>query len=173
MVPVYFTTSQLCALTGVPVGTLKRLRSQGSVLAAQPGQRGRGHSDLWAVEQALALGVARGLRSSGCVTADAEEVLKYLWDFSAKDLERAFKEGRTCLMLVVTLQGTHCLPTLVTRDAILANKDINDQRATAMSLGIKPSALDVEAIWRFFLQQAAAVGVELPKGSKEIGKTAK
>jgi hypothetical protein len=167
---LFFTTAQLCKLTGVPVGTLKRLRSHGSVLAAHPGERGRGHSDLWTVEQALALAVARGLRSSGGVTADAEGVLSYLWGLCARDLERAFKKGRTCLMLVVTPQGTHCLPTLVCRDAILSNPAINDQKATAMSHGMSPSALDVEAIWRFLLQEANAVGVKSTKGSKTTDK---
>jgi hypothetical protein len=42
-----------------------------------------------------------------------------------------------------------------------------------MSLGIKPSTLDVKAIWRFLLQQAAAVGVELPKGSQGDRKDTK
>jgi hypothetical protein len=165
--PVYFTTSQLCALTGLPIGTLKRLRSQGSVLAALPGQRGRGHSDLWAVEQALALAVARGLRSCGCVAVDAEAVLRYFWDFSAKDLERAFKAGRTHLVLVVTAQGTHCLPKLVSRNDILGNQHSNDQKVLAMHSGLKPSALDVQAIWRFLLEQAAEVGVELPEGGNK------
>jgi hypothetical protein len=73
-------------------------------------------------------------------------------------------------MLVVTPQGTHCRPTLFRRDAILNNQEINDQRATALSLGIAPSALDVEAIWRFLLQKAKAVGVKLTKGSKTTGK---
>lgn len=156
---MYFTTRQLCHLTGVPFGTLKRLRAAGSVLAAKPGTRGRGHTDLWTPSQVLALAVARGLRSGGVVAADAEAVLQFLWRCPAARLEEAFQAGRTCLMLGITPAGTHCLPTLVTRAAILDHETSTAPPGTALSLGVSPSALDVQAIWRFIRAQADTVGV--------------
>jgi hypothetical protein len=163
---MYFTTSQLCDLTGVPYGTLKRLRAAGSVLAAQPGRRGRGHSDLWAPEQALALAVARGLRSCGVVAADAEAVLQYLWGQTASALKKQFRADRTCLMLVLGPRGTNCLARLVRRQDVLDNEEINALSGTALGSGIAPSALDVAAIWAFILRKAEEMGVAVEGGAK-------
>jgi hypothetical protein len=165
-----FTTSQLCEMTGVPLGTLRRLSAEGSVLAAKPGTRGRGHADLWAAEQVLALAVARGLRSGGVVPADAEQVLKYLWGLTAAALKKNFRAGRTCLMLVLTPNGTRCLPRLVSRNDILDNDAIHQQAATALAAGVSPSALDVEAIWRFILKQAHADGTAEKTGRRATHK---
>ncbi len=155
---MFFTTAQLCAITGVPAGTLKRLRAAGSVLAARPGRPGRGHADLWSPEQVLALAVARGLRGCGVPAADAEAVLRFLWDLSAADLRRHFRAGRTCLMLVATPGGTGCLPEFLPRAAILDNEAIDAHAVTALRLGVRPSALDVEAVWHFIQKCGGKAG---------------
>ena len=153
---MYFTTAELCKLTGVPLGTLHRLRSLGSVLAARPGGQGRGRSDLWSPEQVLALAVARGLRACGVVPEDAEAVLQYLWTQTASTLEAHFRAGRTHLGLAISPQGTHCRAELVRRDETLNDARSDEVRAAALPSGVGPSALDVEAIWRFILKQAQA-----------------
>src|SRR5262249_11162174 len=119
----FFTTAHLCELAGVPAGTLKRLRASGSVLAARPGDRGRGHCDLWTCEQVFAIMVARALRKAGVVQEDAEAVLQYLWGMSGRELDTQFASGHDRLMLVVSRErGTRCLPMLLQRAAIFENE---------------------------------------------------
>jgi hypothetical protein len=128
----------------------------GSVLAAKPGGPGRGRSDLWSPGQVLALAVARGLRACGVVPTDAAAVLQYLWEQTASSLEARFRAGRTRLGLTITPQGTHCRAELVRRDEILDDETGGEAKAAALRSGVSPSALDVEAIWRFILTQAQA-----------------
>ncbi len=163
---MYFTTAQLCQLTGLPLGTLHRLRSMGSVLAAKPGGSGRGHSNLWSPEQVLALAVARGLRACGVVSKNAEGVLQYLWGQTASTLEAHFQAGRTYLGLTITPQGTRCRAELVRRDEILDDETMDQFKAAALRSGVRPSALDVEAIWRFILLQAQAGAAAGEHGSQ-------
>jgi hypothetical protein len=153
-----FTTQQMCAITGVPEGTIKRLRASGSILAARRGSRGRGHPDRWSASQVLALAVARGLRGCGVPAANAESVLQYFWQMSDASLDRHFRAGRTCLMLVAGPDGTGCLPVLVHRESILKNDDIDANAVTALRLGVRPSALDVAAIWDFIQKCSAKAG---------------
>ena len=137
----YLTSSELCRLTGLPMGSLKRLRAEGGLRAAKPGAPGRGHADLWSLAQVLGIAVARGLRTRGVSLEQAEQVLHYLWDMPAARLAAHFRHGQTCLFLV----GTEVLPRLLTPDSILANDQID--YATAASVGLLPAAVDVRRIW--------------------------
>src|SRR5207245_2111506 len=114
----YLTSSDLCRLTGLPMGTLKRLRAAGSVLAAKPGAQGRGHGDLWSLVQVLALAVARGLRSRGVSLEEAGPVLEFFWDMPTKQLEDRFRNRQIYLALF----GTKVLPKLVTQDSLFNNE---------------------------------------------------
>jgi hypothetical protein len=55
-------------------------------------------------------------------------------------------------MLVAAPGGTGCLPALLPRAAILDNEAIDARAVTALRLGVRPSALDVAAIYDFVQQ---------------------
>ncbi|HLN30705.1 MAG TPA: hypothetical protein VK395_23390 [Gemmataceae bacterium] len=144
----YLTSNELCRLTGLPMGTLKRLRADGWLKAAKPGGRGRGHADLWSLQQVLAIAVSRGLRTRGVSLDQAEQVLLYLWNMPAKYMEVQFRRGQTCLFLA----GTQVLPRLFTQASIFANEHID--YATAASVGMLPAAVDVQRIWERIRSEA-------------------
>jgi hypothetical protein len=146
----YLTSAELCRLTGLPMGTLKRLRASGWLRAAQPGGQGRGHADRWSLPQALGITVARGLRRRGVSLEQANAALQYLWSMSGARLEAHFKAGRTCLALL----GTEVLPRLLPLDSILANNQID--YATAASVGMLPAAVDVQRIWTWITAARSA-----------------
>jgi hypothetical protein len=156
----YLSSIDLCRLTGLPMGTLKRLRAEGFLRPAQPGTRGRGHADLWSLTQALAIAVSRGLRTRGITLDQAGHVLKYFLDMPSTRLEAHFRQGRTCLIMA----GTQVLPRLLTRDSILANKEID--YTTAASAGLLPAALDVERIWEVIKREAARA--KAPAVTREV-----
>jgi hypothetical protein len=145
----YLTSFELCRLTGLPMGTLKRLRAAGSVLAAKPGGQGRGHADLWSLVQVLALAVARGLRSRGVSLEEAGPVLKYFWEMPTTKLEDHFRNGQTYLALF----GTKVLPRLVTQDSIFKNERVD--YSTAATEALLPAAIDVKLIWERIKAEAA------------------
>jgi hypothetical protein len=154
----YLTSSELCRLTGLPMGTLKRLRAAGWLQAAKPGAQGRGHADLWSLTQVLAIAVARGLRTRGVSLDQAEQVLRYLWEMPRTQLESRFREGRTCLLLA----GTQVLPQLLPLESILANDQID--YTTAASVGMLPAAVDVQKIWQRIQAEARTLDqADVPK----------
>jgi hypothetical protein len=145
----YLTSSELCRLTGLPMGTLKRLRAAGWLQAAQPGTRGRGHTDRWSLPQVLAIAVARALRTRGISLDQASQVLEYFWHMPAARLEDHFRRGQTCLFVV----RTDVLPRLLTRDSILANEQID--YSTAATVALLPVAVDVQRTWEWIKAEAA------------------
>jgi len=142
------TSTELCRLTGLPMGTLKRLRAAGWLRAAKPGAQGRGHADRWSLAQVLAIAVARGLRTRGVSLDQAERVLRYLWAMPMTRLEEHFRDGQTCLFLI----GTDVLPRLLPLDSILANEQID--YTTAASVGLLPAAVHVQRIWERIMAEA-------------------
>jgi hypothetical protein len=160
----YLSSSELCRLTGLPMGTLKRLRAAGFVEAAQPGTRGRGHADLWSLPQVLAIAVARGLRTRGISLEQAGQVLKYFWRMPTTRLESQLQQGQTCLLLA----GTQVLPRLLTLESILANDEID--YATAATAGLLPAAVDVQRIWERIKAEVAKIAA--PRQSKRRSRHA-
>lgn len=157
----HVTSSDLCRLTGLPMGTLKRLRAAGSILAAKPGGQGRGHADRWSLAQVLGIAVARGLRRRGFSLEEAGPVLQYFFDMSSTQLEARFRDGQTCLAVF----GTKILPRLVTRDSILENEQLD--YSTAATAGLLPAAIDVQRVWGIIKTEAAKLEQKKKTGTKK------
>lgn len=156
----WLTSDDLCRLTGIPMGTLKRLRAARSVRAAKPGAQGRGHTDRWSLEQALAIAVGRALRARGASVEEASPVLQYFWSISAGQVEAQFQNGETCLAVI----GTKVVPKLVTQESILANEQID--YSTAATVGLLPAAIDVQRIWNKIKAEAGKPEVQKRTPSK-------
>jgi hypothetical protein len=152
----YLTSAEVCRLTGVPDGTLKRMRAIGQFRPAVPSTGSR-VSDLWAPMQCLSLAVGRGLRMRGIDPHEADAASAMFADMTPQHLEALFAKGRTCLCLV----ANHVVAKLATRESILASEKID--RSTGATSGLLPAALDVQRVWMWLQEQVKKIDRKKPK----------
>jgi|YelNatPaOPRAMG01_1025707.scaffolds.fasta_scaffold291108_1 hypothetical protein len=158
----YLTSAEVCRLTGVPDGTLKRMRAIGQFRPAVPSTGSR-VSDLWTPMQCLSLAVGRGLRMRGIDPHEADAAAATFADMTPQHLEALFAKGRTCLCLV----GNHVVAKLATRESILASDRID--RSTGATSGLLPAALDVQRVWRWLQEEVAKADRKIPREAAATG----
>jgi hypothetical protein len=152
----YLTSAEVCRLTGVPDGTLKRMRAIGQFRPAVPSTGSR-VSDLWTPMQCLSLAVARGLRMRGIDPHEADAAAAMFGDMTSGQLEALFAKGRTCLCLV----GNHVVAKLSTQESALASERID--RSTGATSGLLPAALDVQRVWIWLQEEVKKIDRKKPK----------
>ncbi len=117
-------------LLGMPQPTFQWYVKKGAVRPVLQG-KGQGSMSIYTVQQVWAIGIAKAIKSGGQSLDVALQASAILEGMTPKQVERAFDEGRTCL-LVVTVDGEpNIMPRLVGPSAIIDNPHLTKARAEA------------------------------------------
>lgn len=135
------TSEQLVMFTGLPKGTLKRLRASGALVPAQG--KGRPHRDYWSAPQALGISIGRALRQRGVSLDQADAVREYLSALPIEQLEARILSGHRFIAIV----GSMALPRLLTLEAIHDNEMAPDADTIVRAVLARPVAMDVGVAW--------------------------
>lgn len=151
-------TREVAGLLGTKPSGLAHARQTWGVLPFRLGRRGTGNSSIWTPMQTLALLVAKCLNQRGVTHREAGRVVELLWTMTPAELETAFGEGRTCLLVCLE----RVLPRFLHPDAILSNENI--QYDVLARLGVRPWGLNVKTVWDKIEQEVAKLPAPARRG---------
>lgn len=129
------TTTTAKAMLGMPASTLGWWINQRVIVPAMPA-RGTGTSTILTAQQVWSIGIAKSLRTSGVGMDVCRRVASYLESLTAAQIEKAFAEGRTCLLIIRIDDGADFLPRLMSPDAISDNPKMIEARKDAEANGL-------------------------------------
>jgi hypothetical protein len=141
------TTAELCDVTGIPAGTVARLRGDGRIVPAKVGTPGCRSGHRWSAQQTLAFACWRLLRGRGVSPDDAECCRRWLEVLSEQELHERFARGEELLLIV----GDSCKPALVGMRAVLAV--VSD--TSGSGAGVLASGINVKQLHRHLIAEAA------------------
>jgi hypothetical protein len=118
----------------VPLSTFTWYVRKGIVNPAMPG-RGQGSMNIFTVQQVWAIGIAKSIRGGGQPLEVAMQAATILEKLTPKQVETAFAEGRTCLLVVSVDGQMEIMPRLVSPSAIIDNPHLRDVRKEAEKNG--------------------------------------
>jgi hypothetical protein len=135
-----FTSRQVCAVSGLPKGTLCGMRARGMIPpAAIPGSRGQRKSDLWSFNQFGGIAIMRNTRLRGAPLSAALCACNCLMRQSMAAIREQFAVGKTHLLLV----GDSCWPALCSPESIPDNPAVDIQAAQLLAVPVV--TIDVQA----------------------------
>jgi hypothetical protein len=145
MKPILLTAGQVCDVLGepgrpLPFQTLNDWVKKG-IVRPLVNRQGRGNHRLFGIVEVLAIAMLRGLHAAGFSLKAAGNVAERLLNMTQVDLDLAFAEGRTHLMILQDKVSEG----LVTRQMIVDAANINPPLAAALHL--LPSGVDVKALF--------------------------
>jgi hypothetical protein len=142
---VLLTAGQVCDVLGEPdrplhFQTLNDWIRKG-IVRPLVSRKGSGNHRLFGVIEVLAVAMLRGLHASGFSLRAAGNEAERILNLNQMDLDLAFSEGRTHLMIL----WHEVSASLVTRQTIVDASSINPPLAAALHL--LPSGVDVKALF--------------------------
>lgn len=119
---------------GMPLSTWTWYVRKGIVNPALPG-KGQGSMNVFTVQQVWAIGIAKAIRGGGQPLEVAMQAASILEELTPKQVETAFAEGRTCLLVISVDGKMEIMPRLVGPSAIIDNPHLRSARAEAEKNG--------------------------------------
>ena len=166
-----FTATEACNMLDMPRNSLQEWLRHGAVEPVIPAA-GRGSPLIMNVQQCWALGIARSIRNGGQSLTIAVKVAKRLDTFDPDYVEKSFRKGRTCIVVITAGEQQDVVKELVHPDEILNNKSLNKLRAQAKKEGrvLMFSGIDVKGMLDQLVTLAEKQAKERKKKSKEPKK---
>jgi DNA-binding transcriptional MerR regulator len=157
----HLSATEVCELLSVPHRTLANWVDAGVIKPiVDPG--GRGNRRKFSITDVLAVGVGRGLRVNGLSLDVVGDVTEVLLSHDEAKLHRAFREGRTCIMIC----GDKVFRQLVQPESILANKHVD--YSILKTGGLMPIAVNVARAFDKLLSAVAAADAKAQKSREAI-----
>jgi hypothetical protein len=139
------TATDARKLLDLPQPTFQWYVRKGAVRPVLQG-KGQGSMNAFTVQQVWAIGIAKSIKGGGQPLEVAMQAASILEGLKPKQIERAFKEGRTCLFVVSVDGEATIMPRLVGPSAIIDNPQLAKARAEAERNGqtVMFSGIDVK-----------------------------
>jgi ferredoxin len=134
------SAEELCAVTGVPRGTLGNLQAVFGIRSEVGKPTRHVNKRLYTAGHATALVLYRGLRERGVAKEHAGAAMSYIWRLPVEQMEACIQCG-ACYLLCIR---DSCLPRLIDMDAIKHPAGVPPEVAAMM----QPFAIDVQELWQ-------------------------